>query len=299
MTGDELYSQYTSYLNFLSLSEETKYQYLRVVDDFLYQSGGNLTRDSVLRYMRKHEPKSGTYRRWIMYILKSLFENAKVEWPFAKRELPKLSKPYQPHLRVADAEKLIGVAKSSPLDHVLVRLDAVTGARRKELSEVLVDDYSRPYIRIRTAKGGEERIRTLDPDTCNAFSVYLKQRRSSSPYMFVSAQGVPLTPQTLSVRFRRLAQQVGFKKGTGWHAVRRGVVTWLFEGGMREREIQELIGWKSIAMVGKYTQLSPGAMEEKATGIHPFFREGDRDGREAGATAPRPGQQAGAKRKRG
>ena len=93
MTADELYKQYAAYLEFLRLAPETTYRYLRIADDYLYESSGVLSRDSVLRYMRKYETKSGTYRRWIMYVLKSLFENAKVEWPFAKRELPKLSKP--------------------------------------------------------------------------------------------------------------------------------------------------------------------------------------------------------------
>lgn len=299
MTPDELYSQYASYLDFLSLAEETKYQYLRIVDDYLYQSDGNLTRDSVLGYMRKHKSKSGTYRRWIMYILKSLFENAKVEWPFAKRELPKLSKPSQPYLRVEDAEKLIAVAKkSSPLNYALVRLDVVTGARRKELASVLLEDYSRPHIRIRTAKGGEERVRTLDPETCDTLDAYLRQRRSKSLSLFVSSQGTPLTTQTLSKRFQALAKSAGFKKGTGWHSLRRGVTTWLFEGGMRERELQEALGWKSAVMPGKYVQLVAGEIEEKVIAIHPFFKRGDEDSGEVRATTPRPRQQAGAKRKR-
>lgn len=263
------------------------------MDDYLYESGGKLTRNSVFSYMRKYERKSGTYRRWIMYVLKSLFENAKVEWPFAKRELPKLSKPSQPYLSVHDAERLIEIAKPSFLDHALIRLDAATGARRDELSRVLVEDYSRPYMRIRTAKGGEERTRTLDSDTCNALDKYKRHRRSKSPYMFVSQQGVPLSPQTLSIRFRKLAKQAGFKKGTGWHAIRRGVVTWLFEGGMRERELQEALGWKSAVMPGKYVQLVAGKVEEKVVAAHPFFKKGDRDGSGGGetrATTPRPRQ---------
>ena len=288
MTSDELYQQYASYLDFLGHTSETCTQYLRIVDDYLYQSDGSLTRDSVLSYMRKYESKSGTYRRWIMYILKSLFENAKQEWPFAKKELPKLSKPSQPYLKISDAEHLIEIAKSSPLDYALVRLDAATGARRRELSEVLVEDYSRPYIRIRTAKSGEARTRTLDSETCRALDRYIRQRHSKSPYMFVSSQGIHLTPQTLSIRFRKLAQKAGFKSGTGWHSLRRGVVTWLFEGGMRERELQEAMGWKSPTMPSRYVQLVAGKVEEKVIATHPFFKKENADGRKTRTATTRP-----------
>ena len=278
MTTDELYSKYASYLDFLGLAEESKYRYLRIVDDYLYESSGVLTRDTVQRFMRKYESKSGTYRRWIMYVLKSLFENVEVKWPFVKRELPKLSRPNTPYLKVAEVERLLEIARPSSLDYALIRLDAATGARRKELSEVRVEDYSRPYIRIRTAKSGEERTRTLDPDTCNAIDKYIKQRRSKATYMFVSAQGIPLTPQTLSIRFKKLAVRAGFKSGTGWHSIRRGVVTWLFKGGMRERELQDALGWKSPTMPAKYIQLVAGEVEEKVKAAHPFFKQGERDG---------------------
>ena len=298
MSGDELYDQYSRYLSFLGLAAESQYQYLRIVDDYLAETGDDLTRDSVQSYMRKYEQKSGTYRRWIMYILKSLFENAKVEWPFVKRELPKLSKPSQPYLRVEDAEKLLAVAKkSSLLDYALVRLDAVTGARRKELASALLEDYVRPHIRIRTAKGGEERVRTLDDVTCAALDAYLKKRRSKSPALFVSSQGTPLTTQTLSTRFKALAKSAGFKKGTGWHSIRRGVTTWLFEGGMRERELQEALGWKSAVMPGKYVQLVAGNVEKQVIATHPFFKGGDSG--KARAATPRPRRQTGAKRGRG
>ena len=298
MTPDELYSQYASYLEFLGLASESQYQYLRIVDDYLYQSDGNLTRDSVLKYMRKYESKSGTYRRWIMYILKSLFENAKVEWPFAKREIPKLSKPFQPYLKVEDAEKLLVIAKeSSLLDYALIRVDAVTGARRRELANVLLEDYTRPHIRIRTAKGGEERVRTLDAGTCNALDAYIKKRRSKSLALFVSPQGTPLTTQTLSIHFKALAKSAGFKKGTGWHSLRRGVTTWLFQGGMRERELQEALGWKSPVMPGRYVQLVAGDVEKRVVATHPFFKGEDGNSREYKALRLR--QQSGVKRKSG
>lgn len=138
---------------------------------------------------------------------------------------------------------------------------------------MMLIDYSSPHLVVRTAKGGDRRVRTLDDDTITALNSYLAVRKSKDPHLFVSEQGITFSVTTLGNRFRKIARASGFDKHIGLHAMRRGVTTWLFQAGMRERELQELMGWKSITMPSQYVQLVPGVIEEKAQALHPFSKK--------------------------
>ena len=271
MTIDELLATYEEYLNFANYSKETKQRYLRIAEDFLDASRGVMTREAVMKFMQQHEAKSGTYRRWTMYVIKSLFTQARIVWPFNKREMPKLSKPKQPYFEFAAFEKFLEGAKTSLLDYALLRVDAVTGARRVELSSLLESDYVRPTLKIRSAKGSEDRVRTLDAATCSALERYIRSRKSRDGFLFVSERGMQLTPLLLTKRFRVLAKSAGLAKGYGYHAIRRGLATWLYREGWRTKEIGELVGWKDETMPGHYVQLVAGEVEQKAKETHPMF----------------------------
>lgn len=270
---EESLAQYKAYLQTLGYSPSTRLQYARIAQNFLEYSKGSFSRDIVLAYLALYSTRSGTYRRFITYALKSLFLFLVKSWPLDKRESPKLSRPFRPLLSQDDITKLLQIVSGIPLEHALVTVDAVLGARREELTRIQLDDYQPPNIRVRTAKGGDERVRYIGEEACEVLNRYLDVRRSASPYLFVSSRGVALTPTALSLIFRRMADKAGIPKGVGWHAVRRSVVTWLFDGGMREREIQEVFGWKSVAMPGQYVQLSRGDIEEKVRGAHPRLRQ--------------------------
>jgi len=273
MLVDELLDKYEDQLKFLGHAQGTKYRYMRVADLYLEYSKGVMSRDTVMEYVNVHSASSSTYRRWIMYVLKGLFDTASLKWPFSKRELPKLSKPSQPFFTYEAFQAFLKHAESSLLDYALLRVDAVTGARRGELSEIKMEHYTRPHIKISAEKGSLDRVRTLDKETCDVLDKYIKTRHSKEPWLFVSERGEYLPPEALSRRFRLLARKAGLKKGVGWHAVRRGVTTWLFEAGMRERELQDALGWRSAAMPARYIQLSPGAIESKVQASHPMFKK--------------------------
>lgn len=276
MTVGELLNTYEDNLRLRGLTDDSQYRYIRIAEAYLASLGedtrsGVLSRETVMSFLRSFSETSGSYRRFVMYVVKGLFEAANVKWPFTKRDLPKMSRPSRPYFTIDEMQSLLDIARPSALDYTLLRIDAVTGARREELSRMLLEDYVPPTIRVRTAKGGEERIRTLDRDTVLAVNRYLITRRSKSNALFVSRNGVPLSTQMLSKRFRRLADRAGIKKGIGWHAIRRGVATWLFKGGMRERELQDALGWKSPAMPSQYIQLVASEVEAKIIAVHPMF----------------------------
>lgn len=271
--AEETWAKYKTYLQTLGYSPSTKSQYSLYARSYLEYSRGAYSKSTVLAFLALYTKHSGTTRRFITYIVKSLFRFLEKPWPLDKREMPKLSRPKRPVLSQAQVRQLVEIASVNPLDHALVTLDAILGARREELARIQLADYLPPHIRIRTAKGGDERVRYIGDKACAVIDWYLVTRSSPSSFLFVSKYGTPLTPTAMSVLFRKMAVQAGIPKGIGWHAIRRSVVTWLFEGGMREREIQEVFGWKSLAMPAQYIQLSQIQVNEQVKKIHPMLRE--------------------------
>ena len=73
--------------------------------------------------------------------------------------------------------------------------------------------------------------------------------------------------------FRTYADQIGLPDGVGLHAIRRGVATWLFNAGMRERELQDVGRWKSPSMPAVYVQLVPGQVDREVQKKHPMWRK--------------------------
>ncbi|MDP2662083.1 MAG: tyrosine-type recombinase/integrase [Dehalococcoidia bacterium] len=267
-----LLASFARTMEFQNLADSTRYRYESLAREYLASSNGVMSREAVMRYLEELGG-SGTYRNWACRPLKKLFTEAKAEWPFTPRELPKPEDPKQPYLTYEQVQNLFKLAKNKPLALALLRTDAVAGARRIQLARMLRTDYDPPNLRVEGAKGGKTRIRRLDPETVAAVNAYLATRKDARPELWASKRGVPMTVYTLSMLFAELAQAAGLPKGTGWHAIRRGVATWLYKAGWREKEIQEHIGWKSPTMPHKYIQLVVSELEEEAVAIHPMFKK--------------------------
>lgn len=279
-----LRSKFKREIEFRGLAKETQQAYLRWATAFLENSRGDLSREALVSYAESLSSRSGTTRRWVLTILKVFYESVGAKWPIRKNEMPKASAPSRPFVKYAEAEQLIASIRSDPLDYAMFRLAIILGCRRVELVRMKIDDYKKPNINVRTAKGGEPRVRQLDVETCRILDDYLKVRNSLTDALFVTQRGFPVSTQVVSERFTKHARACGFEKRKGIHAVRRGVATWLFQGGMREKEIQELIGWKTPGMVSKYVQLEPGPVEQKARESHPFLKKPKRVKPSNGAT---------------
>lgn len=260
----DLLKKYQQRLEFRDLAYGTYYRYMRVVSMYLKHSKGELSRETVESFITLHRETSGTYRRFLMVVLKGLFEVAEVAWPFAPRELPKLSTPYRPFFTVEDVHRLLDMAKKSPLDHALIRVAASTGCRREELARMKLEDFTPPVLTIKTAKGGAERVRTLNAETVESLNTYLQVRCSQSSTLFVSEQGMPLSAAMIGDRFRKLRNAAGFKQGIGMHALRRGTVTRLYQAGLGIVELQSLLGWRSSTMPSVYVQLVPSEVDTQA-----------------------------------
>ena len=245
----------------------TIYRYTQIADQFFRFSGGQLTRSNVEAFLAL-KGKSGTYKRWLMYVLKALFTATETAWPLTRREVPRLSQASRPFLTVQMMQDLLKLSEENLLDHALLRIAVSTGMRRKELTRIRLGDYNPPVLLCRLAKGEDIKPRTLPLKTCAAVDKYLVSRPLNlliplNP-LFLTPRGQAITTEYLNAMAKKYQKALGWPSGMALHAVRRGFVTMMYENGFRERELQELMGWKTPTMPAVYIRLVPGQLDEKA-----------------------------------
>ena len=263
-------------------------RYGQLAEDFFGKQAGRMDRGAVETYLLalKKGGASANYLRWNFSALRAIFQALEKPWPFNRRDIPKGEEPKRPHFRMEEVEALIRAAQQmGARECALVRVAAITGCRRIELSRMNRADIEKGSVLIRTAKRGSRRARPLDPATLRAVNAWLGTRKDRNPALWVGGMdsagrfipnGSRLSPNGVSNVFAEIRKAAGKgSKGAGIHALRRGLVTLLRREGMSEAEIRDLMGWaEGSPMVGVYSRLEPGEAEGHLKAVHPFFRRG-------------------------
>jgi len=279
-----LYKEYLETLTRRQVNPETRTQYLRVIDSFLKTTDWDLSREAFLNYLKfLQTSKTANHIRWNYEIIHGFYKVLGVKIPVDLKELPQATEPQRPYLETDEAEKLMEMAKSNITDYAILRLVSVTGIRKRELRELNLSDYDRPRLIIRTRKHGEQRIRTLDEDTLDAIDAYVNGPRTiwdgnprkpkTDEPLFISPTGIRLVDSTLTKKFAMYARALGKPMRTGFHSLRRSVVTWEAESGMNDMEIQKLHGWKSNQMPSIYARLKPAKLELASYAGNPLIKK--------------------------
>lgn len=268
-------------MKFCSLSDATKRQYRFVVNRYLdfTNNDPDFSRNEIMEFIASLGEVTSTYSAWVLSVVKrfhrtiqDILPESKKKWPLGPREGPKVKIRAQPTFDVAAINRLFRVIKNNR-DYAIARLFFVTGMRRDELCRLSIQDYDKPNVTIKMAKGEEFRTVKLDSTTCGVINEYLEARENRYEALFLNDHSKPFTPDALSQVFKKYFNRIGADKRTGLHAFRRGLTTVLYDRGMGETEIQKFIGWKTREMVGRYIQFSPSRIGEDVREIHPFYEE--------------------------
>ena len=272
-------AKFEKHLKARGRSETTIQRYLHAAKNFMEKTGkqSQFKPSDVTDYLA--EQKSGSYKRFLFFVLKTFYKALDLPWPFEREDMPKLSDPLQPHFNLEEMIKVLKTVdeKGSLRDRALIHVAVITGARRQELRNLNREDYQKGRLHIKTAKRGKPRWRVLDPATREIMERYLKSRIDSYSAMFPGRQG-RLTVVRLSRLLKPYLKMAGVDKPhAGYHSFRRGLVTLLHAQGLSAKEITEYLGWGSPYMVHRYIQLEPGEVEAKVREVHPFFQEEKED----------------------
>jgi site-specific recombinase XerD len=146
-------------------------------------------------------------------------------------------------------------------DRLLLALMAYGGLRRGELVGLDWDDVdlSRRLLRIRKAKGGQQRTIPIHPALAPLFAEYYATRLPlTEQAVFIGVQGNPLHYTQLGQVFRHYvdASGVNERKRVTPHTLRHVFASELLRAGANLRQIQELLGHKHLDSTQRYTRVN-------------------------------------------
>jgi integrase/recombinase XerC len=197
--------------------------------------------------------------------------------PTPGRHLPRV-------LRVDEVDRLLEAPDAGTAvgrrDRALLELLYAAAARVGEVCGLDVDDVDLPQRQVRLdGKGGTQRIVPIGEPAVDALRTYLTVARPSlvagdgpaPDAVFLGVRGGRLGTRDARTLVERAATLAGVGKVTP-HTLRHTAATHLLEGGADVRQVQEVLGHRSLATTQRYTHLSRGRLREVHAAAHPRAR---------------------------
>ena len=144
-------------------------------------------------------------------------------------------------------------------DYAIVTLYAYSGIRCSECVNLKLDqvDLMSKEIRI-IGKGGKQRLMYINDKVVHALQEYLKERKSASPYFFVSRQSGKLAPSRVNQIFNEYSDIITPK------ILRHFFCPYGLENDYSIHEIASQAGHSAIQVILLYTNPFAQAMKDKA-----------------------------------
>lgn len=277
-------------------SEHTLINYeidLRTFFKFLFESGrpfsvALITDMKILRaYLAKEIEKfsRATVARRLSVIkgfLKFLHREGYIEKNIAKLiSLPRQEQKLPHILKAEDAIKLINGIPTHTLRQkrmrAIVELLYSTGIRVSELAGLTYEkiDFRNGTLTV-FGKGSKERVVPMGRYCQQALRDYVDtvpsmQKRGVKTPLFLNQDGEAVSVRTIQRNLREFALEVLGTTGEKVtpHTLRHSCATHLLSGGAGLREIQELLGHRSLVTTQKYTQVDVERLKASYKKAHP------------------------------
>jgi integrase/recombinase XerD len=161
-------------------------------------------------------------------------------------------------------------------DRAMLELIYACGLRVSELCMIKLADLNLElgFVRV-TGKGSKVRMVPLGAKAGGALREYLGGARGcllrtrSSPYLFVTARGGPMTRQGFWKLLAAYGKQAGLFRDLHPHALRHSFATHLLEGGAGLRSVQSMLGHADISTTQIYTHVVRSRLRGVVDAHHP------------------------------
>ena len=161
-------------------------------------------------------------------------------------------------------------------DKTILELLYSTGIRLSELVAIDMGDVQIDQKTVKVfGKGGKERIVPFGGKAAEALGFYLKERNihvqkdlDDNP-LFISKQGLRISPRTVQSRLKKLFDSVAAGSGFTPHLMRHTFATHLLNHGADIRAVKELLGHASLSSTQIYTHLETEKMKKIFDQAHP------------------------------
>ena len=149
-------------------------------------------------------------------------------------------------------------------DRALLETAYATGMRLGEVTRLLISDIDsqRMVVRIEQGKGKKDRYVMLSKWLLLTLREYW---RASKPRLFLFPGAKPKHPLCVSAAqkaFWKAKQQAGITKPVSFHSLRHAFATHLLEDGANVREIQALLGHRSLHTTERYTHVAENYLHQ-------------------------------------
>jgi integrase/recombinase XerD len=234
----------------------------------LFQAG--LDSRSVARYL-------ATIRHFFRFCL--MEEYAK-EDPAATVEAPKFRSILPEFLSVREVDCLLNqpdvTTPAGLRDKAMIEVMYSSGLRVSELCGLRVTDLQMEVGCLRClGKGNKERIVPVGKSALAVVDDYLKTARpvlqgeQSSPYLFLSRRGRPLTRMAVWKLLVEYGKRAGITKQLKPHMLRHSFATHLLDRGADLRSVQMMLGHADISTTQIYTHVVEERLKKVYQAHHP------------------------------
>lgn len=196
--------------------------------------------------------------------------------------LPKCQRLPRRVLTEAQARRLMAAPfPGSPIgqrDRALLELLYGAGIRRSECvrADLMDLDLGHGVLIVRDGKGKKDRLVPVPGRAAAALDVYLCRARAElvrsarEAALFLSRLGCRLSNNAVNLAVHRHGKTLGLKVHP--HALRHACATHLLKGGADIRQVQELLGHKSLKTTQIYTRVCVEDLREVLQRCHPRER---------------------------
>ena len=254
-------TKYLSYLkekkiNYLIISKDEIYAYLKYLDDLGYKNSSVARHLSALRGFYDYLKREGLINTNIYKLIKN----------------PKLEKKLPNVLNDEEIDKIFAFPKDEKpkdiLTRVLFEVIYATGIRISEFINIKENDidFNDGSIRI-LGKGKKERIVYFGEYAREALKDYLivreKIKKEDTDYLFLNVSGYRLKRRSAEQIVYDWIDNVSINHHISPHTLRHTFATSLLTHGADIRTVQELLGHEKLGTTQIYTHLTSDYLKEE------------------------------------
>ena len=290
--------EYNSYLRLeRSLSDNTRAAYLEDLAKLLgYLEGTNIDIQNVQREHLENflidlsdlgiTPRS---RARIISGIKSFYQfllmtDKREDDPTELLEMPQIGKHLPEVLSIEEIDAMESkIDLTLPQGHrnkAIIEVLYSCGLRVSEMLNLKISDifFDEQFITV-VGKGNKQRLVPISQSAIKYINYWLEDRdklnikKGCEDFVFLNHRGGQLSRIMVFNIIKELSAKAEINKTISPHTLRHSFATHLLEGGANLRDIQEMLGHKSILTTEIYTHIGQNHLRETIEMFHPFNRK--------------------------
>ncbi|MCQ2207727.1 MAG: site-specific tyrosine recombinase XerD [Paludibacteraceae bacterium] len=290
--------EYNSYIRLeRSLSDNTRVAYLEDLAklmDYLKGTGvdiQNVEREHIENFLIDLSDLGITPRSRARIIsgIKAFFQfllmtDKREDDPTALIEMPQIGKHLPEVLSIEEIDAMEGaIDLTQPQGHrnkAIIEVLYSCGLRVSEMLNLKISDIyiTEQFITV-VGKGNKQRLVPISESAIKYINYWLEDRdelnikKGCEDYVFLNRRGGQLSRIMVFNIIKDLAAKAEIQKTISPHTLRHSFATHLLEGGANLRDIQEMLGHKSILTTEIYTHIDQNLLRETINLFHPFNKK--------------------------